>query len=154
VLVIAIVAMLGPGLENLYVAIVLVSWVAYTRIVRGEVLLHKNREYVLAARSLGYRDARIMFRHILPNVIPAAIIFGVSDFALDVLLGASVGFFGLGVQPPTPEWGSMIAEGRNFILSAPWVVVYPGLAIVLVGFFMSLIGDHFADTIRRVGPRA
>jgi peptide/nickel transport system permease protein len=154
VLVIAIVAMLGPGLVNLYIAISVVSWVAYARIVRGETLLHKTKEYVLAARALGYRDARIVFRHILPNVIPPAIIFGVSDFVLDVLLGASIGFFGLGVQPPTPEWGIMIAEGRSFILTAPWVVVFPGLAIVLVGFFMSLIGDSLADSVRRVGPRA
>jgi peptide/nickel transport system permease protein len=154
VLVIAIVAMLGPGLVNLYIAISLVSWVAYARIVRAETLLHKTREYALAARSLGFRDGRIMFRHILPNVIAPAIIFGVSDFVLDVLLGASIGFFGLGVQPPTPEWGVMIAEGRNFILTAPWVVVFPGIAIILVGFFMSLIGDALADSIRRVGPRS
>jgi peptide/nickel transport system permease protein len=154
VLVIAIVAMLGPGLVNLYIAISVVSWVAYARIVRGETLLHKTKEYVLVARALGYRDARIMFRHILPNVIAPSIIFGVSDFVLDVLLGASIGFFGLGVQPPTPEWGVMIAEGRSFILTAPWVVVFPGLAIVLLGFFMSLIGDSLADSVRRVGPQA
>ena len=153
VLVIAIVAMLGPGLVNLYIAISAVSWVAYARIVRGETLLQKNREFTLAARALGYRDARIMLRHLLPNVIAPAIVFSVSDFALDVLLGASVGFFGLGVQSPTPEWGVMIAEGRTFILTSSWVVVFPGLAIVSVGFFMGLIGDSLADAIRRVGPR-
>ena len=94
-----------------------------------------------------------MLRHLLPNVIAPAIVFSVSDFALDVLLGASVGFFGLGVQSPTPEWGVMIAEGRTFILTSSWVVVFPGLAIVSVGFFMGLIGDSLADAIRRVGPR-
>jgi peptide/nickel transport system permease protein len=153
VLVIAIVAMLGPGLVNFYIAVSIVSWVAYARIVRGETLVAKNREYVLAARALGYRDLRIMFRHILPNVIVPAFIFAMSDFVLDILAGASLGFFGLGVPQPTPEWGVMIAEGRNFILTAPWVVVFPGLAIIIVGFFASLLGDALADQIRRVDAR-
>jgi peptide/nickel transport system permease protein len=150
VLVIAIVAMLGPGLVNFYIAVSVVSWVAYARIVRGETLVAKNREYVLSARALGYRDARIMFRHILPNVVAPAFVFAMSDFILDILAGASLGFFGLGVPQPTPEWGVMIAEGRNFILTAPWVVVFPGLAIVIVGFFASLLGDALADQVRRV----
>lgn len=153
VLVIAIVAMLGPGLVNFYIAVSVVSWVAYARIVRGETLVAKNREYVLSARALGYRDVRIMFRHILPNVVAAAFVFAMSDFILDILAGASLGFFGLGVPQPTPEWGVMIAEGRNFILTAPWVVVFPGLAIITVGFFASLLGDSLADRIRRVDGR-
>ena len=150
VLVIAIVAMLGPGLVNFYIAVSVVSWVAYARIVRGETLVANNREYVLSARALGYRDLRIMFRHILPNVVAPALVFGMSDFVLDILAGASLGFFGLGVPQPTPEWGVMIAEGRNLILTAPWVVIFPGLAIITVGFFASLLGDAFADTLRRV----
>jgi peptide/nickel transport system permease protein len=153
VLVIAIVAMLGPGLLNFYIAVSLVSWVAYARIVRGETLTARQREYVLAARALGYSDRRIMFRHLLPNVVAPAFVFAMSDFVLDILAGASLGFFGLGVPTPTPEWGVMIAEGRNFILTAPWVVVFPGLAIVVVGFFASLIGDGLADAIRRVDAR-
>jgi peptide/nickel transport system permease protein len=153
VLVIAIVAMLGPGLVNFYIAVSIVSWVAYARIVRGETLVAKNREYVLSARALGYRDLRIMFRHILPNVVAQAFVFGMSDFILDILAGASLGFFGLGVPQPTPEWGVMIAEGRNFILTAPWVVVFPGLAIITVGFFASLLGDGLADQVRRVDVR-
>ena len=131
VLVLAIVAMLGPGLTNFYIAISLVSWVAYARIVRGEALSARGRGYILAAQSLGYGDIRIMFRHLLPNVIVPALVFGMSDFVLDILAGASLGFFGLGVQPPTPEWGVMIAEGRNFILTAPWVVIFPGLATIV-----------------------
>ena len=150
VLVIAIVAMLGPGLVNFFIAVSLVSWVAYARLVRGETLVAKNREYVLSARSLGYSDLRIMFRHILPNVVAPALVFSMSDFVLDVLAGASLGFFGLGVPTPTPEWGVMIAEGRNFIVTAPWVVAFPGLAIIVLGFFASLIGDSFADTVRRL----
>ena len=154
VLVIAIVAMLGPGLVNFYIAVSLVSWVAYARIVRGETLVAKRREYVLAARALGYRDVRIMFRHILPNAVAPAFVFAMSDFVLDILAGASLGFFGLGVPTPTPEWGVMIAEGRNFIITAPWVVVFPGLAIIVVGFFFSLIGDGLADAGPRVDAAA
>ncbi len=150
VLVLAIVAMLGPGLRNFYIAISLVSWVAYARIVRGEALGMRGRGYILAAKSLGYSDARIMFRHLLPNVIVPALVFGMSDFVLDILAGASLGFFGLGVQPPTPEWGVMIAEGRNFIITAPWVVIFPGVAIIVTSFFVSLIGDSVSDIVRRV----
>jgi peptide/nickel transport system permease protein len=150
VLVIAIVAMLGPGLRNLYIAIAIVSWVAYARIIRGETLSAKRREYVLAAKGLGYSAPRIMFRHLLPNVIAPAFVFAMSDFVLDILAGASLGFFGLGVQPPQAEWGVMIADGRNFIMTAPWLVIFPGLAIIVVGFFFSLLGDGLADYIRRV----
>ena len=150
VLVLAIVAMLGPGLRNFYIAISLVSWVAYARIVRGEALSARGRGYILAARSLGYGDARIMFRHLLPNVIVPALVFGMSDFVLDILAGASLGFFGLGVQPPTPEWGVMIAEGRNFIITAPWVVIFPGVATIVTSFFVSLVGDSASDIVRRV----
>jgi peptide/nickel transport system permease protein len=150
VLVIAIVAMLGPGLINLYIAISLVSWVLYARIVRGEVLALRSREYVLAARSLGFGDARIMFRHVLPNAIAPAFVFAMSDFALDVQLGATLTFFGLGVQAPTPEWGLMIAEGRNLMFTAPWIVIFPGLAIIVVSFLVSLIGDGLADRVRGI----
>jgi peptide/nickel transport system permease protein len=150
VLVIAIVAMLGPGLINLYIAVTLVSWVLYARILRGETLALKRREYVLAATSLGYSHLRVMFRHVLPNAIAPAIVFAMSDFALDVQLGATLSFFGLGVQPPTPEWGLMIAEARNFMLTAPWVVLFPGLAIVLTSLFVSLIGDGLADRARGI----
>jgi peptide/nickel transport system permease protein len=150
VLVIAIVAMLGPGLVSFYIAVSLVSWVAYARIIRGEVLSARGREYVLAAQMLGYSDARIMFRHLLPNVVPAVFVFAMSDIVLDILTGASLGFFGLGVQSPTPEWGVMIAEGRDFITTAWWMVAFPGLAIVVAGLFFSLVGDGLADVIRRI----
>jgi len=153
VLAIAIVAMLGPGLRSLYIAIALVSWVTYARIVRGEVLSVRERPFVLAATGLGYTRLRILARHVLPNVLSAAIIFSMSDFMLDILVGASLGFFGLGVRPPTAEWGLMISEGNNFIITDPWLVFFPGLAIVLVGFFMSLVGDGVADRLRRVDDR-
>jgi peptide/nickel transport system permease protein len=148
VLVIAIVAMLGPGLVNLYIAVTLVSWVLYARILRGETLALKRREYVMAATSLGFPHLKIMFRHILPNAIAPAIVFAMSDYALDVQLGATLSFFGLGVQPPTPEWGLMIAEARNFMLTEPWVILFPGLAIVVLSLCVSLIGDGLADRAR------
>jgi peptide/nickel transport system permease protein len=154
VLVIAIVAMLGAGLRNLFIAILVVSWVSYARIVRAETLTSKHREYVLAARALGYSNTRIMFRHLLPNVISPAIVFSMSDFVLDILAAAALGFFGLGVQPPQPEWGVMIANGRDLLSAAPWLVLFPGLAIVVVGFFFSLLGDGTADYIRRLDGRS
>ena len=153
VLVIAIVAMLGPGLVNLYIALTLVSWVLYARILRGETLALKQREYVLAARNLGYSDMRIMFRHILPNAIAPAFVFGMSDFALDVQIGATLSFFGLGVQPPTPEWGLMIAEARTYLLTAPWLILPPGGAIILLSLVVSLIGDGLADLARGLDER-
>jgi peptide/nickel transport system permease protein len=153
VLVIAIVAMLGPGLVNLYIAISVVSWVLYARIVRAETLAIRRREYILAAESLGYGHLRTMLRHVLPNVVAPAFVFGMSDFVLDLQLGATLSFFGLGVQPPTAEWGLMIAETRNFMLTAPWTVVFPGLAIITVSFFVSLIGDGLADRVRGLDER-
>jgi peptide/nickel transport system permease protein len=153
VLVIAIVAMLGPGLVNFYIAVTVVSWTAYARIVRGETLTVRHREFVLAARTLGYSRRRIVTRHVLPNVIAPALVFAMSDVVLNILAGASLGFFGLGVPQPTPEWGSMIAEGRGFLLIAPWVAVFPGVAIITTGFFFSLLGDGLADEVRRVAAR-
>jgi len=150
VLVIAIVAMLGPGLRNLYLAIFIVGWVAYARIVRGETLSVKRREYVLAARTLGYSAPRVVVRHILPNVVVPALVFGTSDVVLNIVIGSSVGFFGLGVQPPDAEWGSMIGAGRNFVDTAPWLALAPGIAIVTTGLVFSLLGDGVADYVRGV----
>lgn len=151
VLVIAIIAMLGPGLTSMYIALTLVVWRSYARIIRGEILVLKKSEYVQAARALGYSDWRIMFRHILPNVISPAIVFAMSDVVLIILSTTSLGFLGLGVQPPTPEWGSMIAEGRNFVTTHWWLVTFPGLAIVVVGIALSLFGDGVVNLLRVEG---
>jgi peptide/nickel transport system permease protein len=148
IMVIGIIAILGPGLTSMYIALTLAGWSAYARIIRGEILVIKKSEYVLAARSLGYNNARIIFRHVLPNVITPAIIFAMTDIVLVILSTTSLSFLGLGVQPPTPEWGSMIAEGRSYIMLAWWMVTLPGLAIVLVGFALSLFGDGVADLLR------
>jgi peptide/nickel transport system permease protein len=148
VLVIAIVAMLGPGLRNLFIGIALVGWVAYARLVRGEILVAKNQEYVLAAKTLGNPSARIIGRHILPNVIAPAVVFAMSDAVLNILLGAALSFLGLGVQPPTPEWGLMIQEARNFIRQAWWMPTFPGLAIIITGIAFSVLGDGLAERLQ------
>jgi peptide/nickel transport system permease protein len=147
VLIIAIISILGPGLINMYIAIFLVGWSAYARIVRGEVLLVKKQEYIMAARSMGYGSGRIILRHVLPNVVSTAIVYAMSDVVLCILLGASLGFFGLGVQPPAAEWGSMIADGRNYIVDAWWMALFPGIGIFVTGLGFSLLGDGLAEKI-------
>lgn len=151
VLVIAIVAMLGPGLTNMYLAMVLAGWVAYARVIRGEILVAKNVEYIQAARALGASDLRVIKGHLLPNVVTVAVIFSMSDVVLNILLGGALSFLGLGVQPPTPEWGLMIAEGRDFLLTSPAMVVFPGLALLWVGIAFNLLGDGLTDRLRPRG---
>jgi peptide/nickel transport system permease protein len=148
VLVIAIIAVLGPGLFNLYIAVGLVGWVSYARVVRAEMMVAKQMDYTRAARVLGFSDARILIRHLLPNVIVQALIYSTSDFILGILLGSSLGFLGLGAQPPAPEWGVMIAEGYSFLARAPWISALPGLVIVALAAAFSLFGDGLADYLR------
>jgi peptide/nickel transport system permease protein len=148
VLVIALVFVLGPGERSIYIAITLVGWVSYARIIRGEILVAKRQDYVLAAQSGGLGSVRIMRRHLLPNVITQAIIYSMSDIVQDILAVVTLGYFGLGVPPPTADLGSMINDGQNF-LSTHWqLTTIPGLAVVLVGLGLSLIGDGLADILR------
>ncbi len=148
VLIIAIVAMLGPSIFNMFVAIWITSWVAYARIMRAQTVVAKRQQYVLAARALGYGRLRVMFRHILPNTASAVIIFSMVDAVGNIILAASLGFLGLGAQPPSPEWGAMISDGQNYILTSWWLATIPGLAVVFVGISFSLIGDGLADLLR------
>ncbi|MCB0158999.1 MAG: ABC transporter permease [Caldilineaceae bacterium] len=148
VLVIAIVAFLGPGLTNMYIAVSMVGWVAYGRLVRGEMLVQKQAEYALSARVMGYTPARIIGRHLLPNVIAPAIVFWMTDMSLGILLGASLGYLGLGAQPPTAEWGVMVADGKNFMTTAPWISTFPAIALTIAGLTFSLIGDGLAELLR------
>jgi peptide/nickel transport system permease protein len=148
VLIIAIVAMLGPGIFNMFVAIWITSWVSYARIMRAQTVVAKKQQYVLAARALGYSRLRVMFRHILPNTASAVIIFSMVDAIGNIILAASLGFLGLGAQPPSPEWGTMISDGQSYILSSWWIATLPGIAIVFVGVAFSLIGDGLADILR------
>jgi peptide/nickel transport system permease protein len=151
ILVIAIVTILGANISNLYIAIWLVGWRDYTKLVRSEVLVEKNSEYVQAARSLGYSNFRIMFRHILPNTINSAVVYAVSDVMMCMLVGASLSFLGLGVQPPTPEWGAIIAEGRPYILQAWWICALPGLALAVTGASLSLLGEGLSHILTNDG---
>ena len=148
VLIIAIIAMLGPSIFNMFVAIWITSWVSYARIMRAQTIVAKKQQYVLAARALGYSRLRVMFRHILPNTASAVIVFSMVDAIGNIILAASLGFLGLGAQPPSPEWGTMISDGQNYILSSWWIATLPGIAIVFVGVAFSLIGDGLADILR------
>jgi peptide/nickel transport system permease protein len=147
VLVITFVAVLGPGLVNMFIALACVGWVSYARLMRGEVLVQKSADYVAAARVLGYSTRRIVLRHILPNAVRPVIAFAITDMALVILLGSSLGYLGMGAQPPMPEWGVLIADGKNFISTAPWITLSPGVVIVLAGLGFSLTGDGLADLL-------
>jgi peptide/nickel transport system permease protein len=148
VLVIAIVAVLGPGLNNMYIAVGIVDWVFYARLVAAEVKVQKRLDYADAGRAMGYRPTRIVFRHLLPNSITPAIVYWMTDMALAILLGSSLGYLGLGAQPPLAEWGVQIADGKNFMATAWWMSVFPGIAIVATGLAFSLIGDGLAEVLR------
>lgn len=151
VLVIAVVAVLGPGLVNMYIAITLVGWVYYARLMRAEVIAQMGNDYAASGVVMGYSDRRIIFRHLLPNAITPVVVYWMTDMALAILLGSSLGYLGLGAQPPQAEWGVLIAEGRNFITTAWWLSLMPGIAIVLTGLGFSLIGDGLADLLRPRG---
>ena len=149
ILIIAIVAVLGPGLTNMYIAVGIVAWVTYARLLRGEILVAKHREYVEAAQAMGAHDVRVIWRHILPNVITSSIVYAMSDIILYIVLAASLSYLGLGARPPEPEWGAMITAARTFWAQAWWMSVFPGLAIVLTGVGFSLLGDGLADALRK-----
>jgi peptide/nickel transport system permease protein len=148
ILIIAIVAVLGIGLPSVYVAVALVAWVSYARLIRGEILVAKNQEYVEAARSLGASDVRVIGRHLLPNVITSALVFATTDVILYIVLVTSLSYLGLAARPPSPEWGAMITEGRTFMASAWWISLFPGLAVVVTGIAFSIFGDGLADALR------
>jgi peptide/nickel transport system permease protein len=144
VLVIAIIAVLQPGLISYYISLTLVNWVSYARLVRSQVIVLKHADFVLAARSIGLGEIRVMTHHLLPNSIAPAVVFVMTDAVLTIVLGSSLGFLGLGVQPPAAEWGVMIAEGQLYLGLAWWISVFPGLAIALLALGFSLVADGLA----------
>jgi peptide/nickel transport system permease protein len=148
VLIIALVFVLGPGERSIYVAITLVGWVSYARIIRGEILVAKRQEYVLAAQAGGLSSLRIIGRHLLPNVITQAIIYAMSDIVQDILAIVTLSYLGLGIQPPAPDWGTMISDGQTFLTTHWQLTTIPGLAVVVTGLGLSLIGDGLADLLR------
>ena len=147
VLMIAIIAVLGPGLTSFYIAMALVGWVSYARLVRAQILVLKSSEFILAARNLGYGPMRIILRHMLPNALVPSIVFSMSDVVIVILNGSAISYLGLGVQPPTAEWGVMIAEGQNFMTTAWWITTFPGLAIVFLALGFSLVADGLGEKL-------
>ncbi|WP_028734502.1 ABC transporter permease [Rhizobium leguminosarum] len=153
VLVLAIVGVLGPGLLNFILALTLVGWVSYARLVRAQVLTIRESEYIQAAKCLGYSPATILSHHVLPNAIGPVIAYAASDAVLVMLAGASFGFLGMGAQPPLAEWGVMIADGQPFVQQAWWICLFPGLAAISLGLGFALLGDGLGQ-IQRMGVTA
>jgi len=147
VLMLSIIAILGPGLSSFYIAMALVGWVSYARLIRAQMLVVKTSDYAVAATSLGFSRSRIMFRHLLPNAIAGSIVFSMSDAVLVLLNGAAISYLGLGIQPPLAEWGVMVAEGQSFITTAWWITLFPGLSIVVLAFGFSLLGDGLGELL-------
>jgi peptide/nickel transport system permease protein len=143
----SVVAALGPGLQNAMIALVAVWWAQYARVVRGQVLQVRSRDFVEAARAVGAPDAALLFKHILPNCMSPVIVKATLDVAVAILITAALSFVGLGARPPTPEWGAMITDGREFLLDAWWYPTFPGLAIFLTVMAFNLVGDGLRDLL-------
>ena len=148
VLIIALVFSLGPGIPSIFIAMAIVAWVSYARIVRGEVLSARGQQYVMAAKTLGYSDLRIIVRHILPNVITQPVTYAMSDIVVIIVGVVTLSYLGLGVPPPTPDWGSMIASGQSYLTTQWQLSTIPGIAVVIVGLSFSLIGDGLTHRLR------
>jgi peptide/nickel transport system permease protein len=152
VLAIALIAVFGQGYWKLILAVVLVSWIGYARLIRGEILSVKENEYVTAARALGAKDRSIIFRHIVPNAIAPVIVQATLGIGTIVLTAAALGFLGLGLQPGTAEWGSMLSAGRETLIQGKWwVTVFPGAAIFLFVLSINLVGDGVRDALDPMG---
>jgi peptide/nickel transport system permease protein len=148
VLIIALVFVIGPGSRGIYIAITIVGWVSYTRIIRAEVFSQKRREYVLAARAGGLSTPRILVRHLLPNVITQGVVFACSDIVLDLVAIVTLGYLGLGIQPPTPDWGRMMADGQTYLTTHWELATIPGIAVVITALGLALLADGLADLLR------
>jgi peptide/nickel transport system permease protein len=148
VLVIALVFVVGTGTRGIYIAFAIADWVIYARIVRSATLVVRESEYVAAARVGGLGDRRILARHVLPNVVTQAIVYSMTDIVLVIVAIVTLGFLGLGVQPPTSDWGTMISDGQQFLTTHWMLATVPGIALAVTGLSLSLIGDGLADALR------
>ncbi len=146
-LAIVLVSVLGVGLTNVMIAVGIVSIPIYTRLVRGTVLALKGREFVAAAKAVGLGDTAIIFRHILPNCLGPVLVQSTLQVASSILWAAGLGFLGLGAQPPTPEWGTILSRGRDYLMVAPHISTFPGIAIMLVVLGFNLLGDGLRDVL-------
>ena len=147
VLVVAVAAVTGPSLTNTILILGITGWVTYGRVVRAQVLSLMQQEYVTASQALGGKDARVMLRHLLPNLLAPVTVVGTLTISAMILVEASLSFLGLGVPPPTPTWGGMVADGRNYLVGAWWVSVMPGMAVFLTVLALNLVGDWLRETL-------
>lgn len=150
-LAITFIAVIGGGLTNMIILLIISQWVQYARLVRGSVLSLRDREFILAAKAIGVKDVRILFQHLLPNLIGPVIVLMTLNVANNILLESSLTFLGLGVDPVIPSWGGMLAEGRTYLQTAWWVSVFPGLAILLTVLGLNLLGDWLRDALDPTG---
>jgi len=147
VLILAIASIVGAGLLGAYVGVLVVSWALYARLTRGEMLVLRETQYMMAAETLGLPVRRIIFVHAIPNLLRANLVFSMSDIVLNILTLAALSYLGLGVRPPTAEWGTIIAQGQKYLRTAWWISTLPGIVVVLVGVGFALIGDGLADRL-------
>jgi len=147
ILAMAIAGALGPSLTNAIIAIAAVTWAVYARLARGQVLSLRRREYVEAARSIGASRTRVLARHLLPNAVAPLLVQASFDMGAAIIAAAGLSFIGFGAQPPTPEWGVMISEGRNFISTQPWLSLFPGLTILFAVGAFNVLGDGLRDVL-------
>lgn len=145
--VIALISVLGPAFRNVFIAIGVLGWPSIARVFRSSILSVKESDYVQAARALGARDGRIMLRHIFPNAIAPIIVYGTMSIGGAILTESALSFLGMGVQPPTPSWGLMISEGQKHLVTAPWLMLYPGFAILTTVLAFTLLGDGLRDAL-------
>ncbi len=148
VLVIGLIFIVGTGTTGIYVAFAVVDWVVYARTIRAATLIVRESDYVAAAKVGGLPNSKILWRHVLPNTVAQSVVYVMSDIILVIVTIVTLGYLGLGVQPPTPDWGSMIAEGQQFIATQWALATLPGLAVVITGLGLSLLGDGLADILR------
>jgi len=148
ILALAIVVILGPGITNVMIAIALVGWASYARIVRGDTLSKKEELFIEAARAMGEKDSKILISYVFPNVLSSILVVATYDIPSAIIVAASLSFLGLGAQPPTPDWGLMLSYGRTYITLAPWYSIFPGLAIMITVLGFNFIGDGLRDALQ------
>jgi peptide/nickel transport system permease protein len=146
-LAIAIIAVLGPDLQNIIITMAITGWVIYARVVRAEVLSLREKEFITSVKALGGSNGRIIFRHLFPNVVPPIIVIITLEMARMIIMEAALSFLGLGIQPPTPTWGGMLADGRVYLVTSWWLATFPGLVIMLVVLGINLLGNWLRDML-------
>ena len=138
----------GAGVKGIFITFLLVGWILYARVARGVAGGFRSSEWLQAARLLGYSEARILWREIFPNVLPQVVVVLMTDMAALLVMIVTLGYLGIGIAPPTPDWGTMIAEGQGFMTSAWWLSVFPGVMVVCTGVSLAFVGDGLADLWR------